>query len=274
MLILVSFLIKHPFLILLCMLLGSFLWVFADSIYHFSISPKNYNSPIVFKESGFFDKVFVQLPRQIGLDRSRFDRNNFQNYGIICFTGVQGSGKTISMMHFASKLKAMYPKCKVLSNTDCIFADDNLDNWQKLLKYKNGLYGVVCLYDEISLHFHSRNYKNADPQFLRLICQNRKERRCILCSAQYLSMVDKQIRLQITEERKCFTFFGCLTFVLRFQPVFESESGALKKNKFKGFYFFVQSDFLRECYDTYKVIDTLGKIGFQDRKDLLDYEYK
>ena len=44
--------------------------------------------------------------------------------------------------------------------------------------------------------------------------------------------------------------------------MFDSE-GALIKTKFLGIYYFVHDDELRNCYDTYAVVDYLSKSGFK-----------
>lgn len=254
-------------LFILMILICSLLWLYCDSFYHYFITPKQLQEPIVFRPYGFLHKFFIDLPKQIGIDRANFDRNSFSASGLIIFTGKQGFGKTISMVEYASKLKATFPESKVISNTDLIFQNAKIDSWQPLTSYNNGKYGVIACLDEISIWFSNRNFKNFPPEMLQVITQNRKNRRVILGTAQNLSMVDKSIRLQCTEQRKCMTFFGCLTVVFRSIPEFDCE-GNLVKSKFKSMYWFVQSDFLRSCYDTYSVIDTLNKVGFKERIDI------
>lgn len=254
------------FLIVLLVCLS--IWIIADTFYYFSITPKGYYNPIKFKEYGVFHKIFVDFPRQFGKDLARKDSNIFDSQGLIVFEGRQGSGKTISMIHYSNLLKARFPECKVLSNTDCIFADGKLNNWQDLLDLDNGIFGVVAQIDECQLWANNRNWKSKDNPFnwdmVQEICFNRKHKRCILATTQNFSMLDKQIRLQTTEIRKCFTFLGCVTFVFRSSPLMDSEGNLLKKQP-KGFYWFVQSDFLRSCYDTNSTVKALRSIGFAER---------
>ena len=107
-----------------------------------------------------------------------------------------------------------------------------------------------------------RNKDNAfDTRMMQTITQNRKNKRVILGTCQNFSMVDKQIRLQTTEIRKCYTFLGCLTLVFCSVPDMDSEGNLLKK-RFKRIYWFVQDDVLRATYDTYACISALGRIGF------------
>lgn len=243
------------------------LWFIADCIYYFFITPKSKTEPIIFRKSGFITRLFFDLPRQIGKDLARRDTNAFNGSGCIIFTGRQGAGKTISMVEYAYTLKAMFPDAILLTNFDCIGSDLHFDGWRTLIDTKNDKFGVICCIDEISLQFHARDFKHFDTSLIQCITQNRKNRRVILGTAQNLSMVDKQIRLQVTEQRKAFTFFNCLTFVVRSTPQYDCE-GNLVKSRFRGVYWFVQSDFLRECYDTYSAVERMSKNGFLMENEL------
>ena len=257
--------IKLLGLFILMLFVSCFLWFFLDSTYWFIISPKGYYEKLVYKECSVFYKLFVLLPRQVGIDKASRDVNFFDAHGLIVFEGRQGAGKTISMVHYANLLKARFPECKVLSNTKLIFQDMSLENWQPLVTFNNGIYGIVACIDECQLWANNRNWKNKDNAFnwdmIQEICQNRKHKRCILATTQNFSQLDKQIRLQTTELRKTMTLFGCLTCVFCFVPDMDSE-GNLQHKRFKRFYWFVQTDFLRSCYDTYATIEYLGNIGF------------
>lgn len=60
-------------------------------------------------------------------------------------------------------------------------------------------------------------------------------------------------------------FFGRLTFVIRKEPIVDNE-GEVLKMRFKGFYAFVQTDELRNSYDTFATIKNLSDSGFYERK--------
>lgn len=64
--------------------------------------------------------------------------------------------------------------------------------------------------------------------------------------------------------RRCTTFFGALTIVRRVEPILNSD-GNVKEWKHRGMYFFVHDKELRNCYDTYEVVESLSKSGFQPR---------
>lgn len=62
------------------------------------------------------------------------------------------------------------------------------------------------------------------------------------------------------------SFGGVFTVVIRKTPVIDSE-GEVKEEKFKGIYCWVHDKKTREAYDTYKMIDVLGKVGFKDESE-------
>lgn len=222
------------------------------------------------KKKRFFYDLFLKLPYQVGKDRARVLPDDFPYKGIVVFTGMQGSGKSIAMVHFARLMKEQYPEAKVLSNTALNFEDQAIYDFQPIVDTKNGRKGVIICLDELQNWFNSKGStdgygsKDFPPEMLSVITQNRKNRRIILSTTQNFYMLAKDIRCQTScgEIRSCITLFGALTIVIRRRPVFDSE-GALLKTKFLGLYYFVHDDELRNCYDTYAVVDYLSKSGFK-----------
>lgn len=217
-----------------------------------------------FKKPNKIKMLFWDFPKQLGIDISNRDPNFFKPQGIIIFTGEQGSGKTMSMIKCATDLKEQYPKAKVISNTDFKLQDKAMESWKDLTSYNNGSNGVIVIWDEIQNAMNSRSYKNFPMEMVGVVTQNRKNKRIILCTAQSLHMVDKTIRVQMSQERHCMNLFGVLNVVFKYKYQFDSDGEPIKKT-FKGLYFYCQNDKLRNSYDTYKVIDVLTKSGFNER---------
>lgn len=216
------------------------------------------------KEHGFFRKLFIDLPHRISQDRFSRDPEFFKYQGLIIYEGRQGNGKTIAMMYDARRMIKEYPKAKCLCNIDYKFQDETLDDWTKLVDYKNGIYGIVAIMDELQNWFSSNQSKNFPPEMLQVITQNRKNRRVILGTSQNFYLLAKAIRSQATEVRRCATFFGAVTIVRKFEPVLDSE-GNVVEFKRRGWYWFVHDEELRNSYDTYHVVESLRKSGFQER---------
>lgn len=216
------------------------------------------------KKIGFFKRLLYMAPRQYAKDYFDRDPEQFKYQGCIIFTGRQGMGKTIAMIEQTMKYQEEYPKLKVLSNCAYIHADDELTDWRQLLEYKNGIQGVCVQMDELQNWFSSNQSKNFPPAMLEVICQNRKNRRIILGTSQVFNRLAKPLREQATEVRQCITLCGCITIVRRVIPVLDSE-GNVEKWKHRGFYFFVHTSEIREAYDTYRIVESLAKSGFQDK---------
>lgn len=216
------------------------------------------------KRPGFFKRVLWQAPRQYAKDYFARDPEYFRYQGCVIFTGRQGMGKTIAMVEQTMRIQEEYPKSKVISNCAYKFQDDELNHWEQLLEYKNGIQGVIVQMDEMQNWFSSNQSKNFPPEMLEVICQNRKNRRIIFGTSQVFNRLSKPLREQATEVRKCATLFGCLTIVHRVRPELDSE-GNVEKWKHIGFYFFVHTPEIREAYDTYRIVESLAKSGFQER---------
>ena len=226
--------------------------------------PKKGEHNIV-KRPPWYKNIFYYFPVRFILDWFNRDPEFFGHQGCIIFTGRQGNGKTIAMVEQCLNWQKEYPKAKVITNLAYEHQDAELDTWEKLIDYKNGIYGVICLMDEMQNWFSSNNSKNFPPEMLEVITQNRKNRRVIMGTAQSFNRLAKPIREQATEVRKCWTFFGCVTIVQRVIPELNS-SGEVIKWRHRGFYYFVHTDTIRDSYDTYKVIESLRTAGFQERK--------
>lgn len=210
-------------------------------------------------------QLFIQLPVQYFYDLIHRDPNIFKPQGIIIFEGPQGSGKTMSLMHYATQLKYLYPLAKILSNTAFTLSNLDLKHWKQLCNYSNGEHGVICIIDELQNWFSCKDSKNFPPEMLAVVTQNRKNRRIILGTAQNFYMLAKDIRTQCSEVRKTITLFGCFCVVVKLKPVFNS-AGDVEKYKYRGFYTYVQTKELRDSYDTYSVIERLSESGFQNRE--------
>ena len=150
-----------------------------------------------------------------------------------------------------------------MSNTKFKYQNEQLNHWKQLINYKNAHKGVIVIMDELQNWFGSNQSRNFPPEMLGVITQNRKNRRIILGTSQNFYLLAKAIRSQCTEIRECTTLAGVMTIVIKREPILK-EDGDVKELKFRGMYFFVHSPRLRNSYDTYAVVDALGKSGFQE----------
>ena len=233
-----------------------FLWIFLDSIYqykhiyHYRVDYSNV------KTEKFLYKIVFRLPLLIAQRIEDKRSDEFKEHGLIIFTGKQGSGKTMAMTYEINKLCLKYPDLKIYTNYGLLCQDGKLDSYLPLIHYDNGFQGLVFALDEIQATFSSRKWQDFPPDMIGCISQNRKAHRVIYGTSQSIANVDVQIRRQCRLFCKCWTFFGFLTCVARFEPDFNFE-GNLEKSKFRGFYFFLQEPVLRYQYDTFELIKSL-----------------
>lgn len=217
-------------------------------------------------KTNFFKKIFYEFPRMKALDILNRDPDSFTYKGIIIFEGEQGDGKSISMIEFALRMIREFPLVKTIANLRFDYADEQLKDWKQLITFKNGVYGVIAIMDELQNWFSCKDSKDFPPEMLSVVTQNRKNKRIILGTAQSFYMLSKDIRTQCTEVRRCKTLFGCITIVIRKKPICNS-AGDVEKWRFLGWYWYVHTPELRECYNTYEVIERFAARGFTPKNE-------
>ena len=199
-------------------------------------------------------------------------RGVFREYGFTFFVGRQGAGKTISMVRYLEVMKERYPECLVVANFQYYRADRIMTDWRDLLTIRNGTKGVIFAIDEIHSEYDSSKWADIPEDLLSEISQQRKQRVKIIASAQFFGRVAKPLREQAVSVVACKTLFGRLTFnreydALEYISVIDNPLAAGQKIKPLRKSSFVQSDFLRQCYDTYAKVERMQKMRFIRRSE-------
>lgn len=199
-------------------------------------------------------------------------RGEFREYGFTFFVGRQGAGKTISMVRYLEVMKERYPECLVVANFQYYRADRIMTDWRDLLTIRNGTKGVIFAIDEIHSEYDSSKWADIPEDLLSEISQQRKQRVKIIASAQFFGRVAKPLREQAVSVVACKTLFGRLTFnreydALEYISVIDNPLAAGQKIKPLRKSSFVQSDFLRQCYDTYAKVERMQKMKFIRRSE-------
>lgn len=203
---------------------------------------------LIFRREYFTIWIFRLLER-ITLDRIK--EKNESCFGFTLFCGRQGGGKTYSAVEYSVNLAKKY-KGLLLSNTPLNAPDDvnymflkSIDDLQYLPHFPC----YVVLLDEIQTLFDS---SNTDKDFYTLFCQLRKRQIKIVGTTQVFDRVSLKLREQIFDLYYCRTFFGCLTRINKFLPVFNS-GGKLAINKplKLSTKYLIQTDYIRNMYNTY-----------------------
>ena len=199
-------------------------------------------------------------------------RGEFREYGFTFFVGRQGAGKTISMVRYLEVMKERYPDCIVVANFQYYRADRIMTDWRDLLTIRNGTKGVIFAIDEIHSEYDSSKWADIPEDLLSEISQQRKQRVKFIASAQFFGRVAKPLREQAVSVVACRTLFGRLTLnreydALEYISVIDNPLMAAEKIKPLRKSSFVQSDFLRQCYDTYAKVERMQKMKFIRRSE-------
>ncbi len=223
----------------------------------------------IFKTSSYYRKFYKENPTY------------FRPDGLICFIGSQGSGKTLSAVNYVYNLLYMYPKSIIVTNlklTDYEIDNERVFEFKEsndILKYKNGIDGVIFLIDEIHLYFGSqKGNNNLDPAVLQEICQQRKQRVHIVATTQYFGQLNIALRRHFDSLIYCKSFLrGYLqinSLINKSSLETDDSSGQVLNAKIiKKFYFFRSPEMFKR-YDTLAVIDNKQlKVGV--RKEDLNY---
>lgn len=195
-------------------------------------------------------------------------------YGIYGYFGLPGRGKTMCMCHRLRELRKKYGD-KIYIMTNFAYRDEDFafHSWkQLLLDYDRPL---VVAWDEVQNEFNSRDFKSFPIALLTKLTQVRKGNGIqILYTAQRWHFVDKNFRSLSFGCWDCGTILGRYTFARMYDPLdYEqkcNDTNVDRKNKVKcwGTVQFVQTDALRESYDSYKMLQTAKSKEYLSRDEL------
>lgn len=195
-------------------------------------------------------------------------------YGIYGYFGLPGKGKTMAMCNELKRLRKVYGN-RIYIMTNFCYKDQDFafTHWKDLLKdYDKPL---VCAWDEVQNEFASRDFKNFPIALLTLLTQVRKKNGIqILYTSQRWHFVDKNFRSLSFGCYECNTIFGCYTITKLYDPVdydllcSNSDYDKRRKIRARRVDSFLQSDELRNCYDSYKMLESAKAREYMDREEV------
>lgn len=197
-------------------------------------------------------------------------------FGIWCFVGLPGAGKTMSLVNYLDEQRRKYGESiKIITNFYYAGEDAHLENWEMLLtEYDRP---VIFAWDELQNEFNSREYKKFPIQLVHELTQNRKGHgKQVVYTTQTFSAVDKNFRSLTTKVVDCRTYFGRLTtckYYRREEYEARIESKALNvKRKIKPLKTeqYIQNDFLRSRYNSYQRLDYLKGLDYNGLTEAKD----
>lgn len=143
--------------------------------------------------------------RDVALENTlKFGKKDFPYSGIWNFSGSQGSGKTLLLMHCLRQMITEFPNALVVSNIS-IFGIPCLpyQGIEDFEKYNNGADGIIFVVDEIHILFNALESKNMPLSTMQVWAQNRKNHRVIFTTSQRFNRIAKGIREQVTWNYEC-----------------------------------------------------------------------
>ena len=187
--------------------------------------------------------------------------------GIICFCGEQGSGKTLSAMHYVFNIARKFPRVKICTNVGITWDLENdiipYVGPEQMLALDNGDYGIVFFLDEMHIEFNSLESKGMDSHIFELVSQQRKARKHIVGTSQVFGRLAKPFRKQFKLAVCCDNFAG-VVFRQRIYKAMNVASGEDITTRLcpraTKFYFPAPADF--QLYDTTQIIRRLRSDGF------------
>ncbi|HFJ9332341.1 TPA: hypothetical protein ACGW5B_005835 [Bacillus paranthracis] len=223
------------------------------------VSPSNYS---------IFKKLYLFMKSKFW-DAKHVKKDKFNEYGLTIFCGMQGYGKTISLVEKLEEIRHKYPDVIICTNFGYKHQDYALTDWLQILELRNDA-GIVFAIDEIQNEFDLYDSRNFNMRILRTVTQQRKQGIKMYGTSQVYTRVTKPLREQTFEVVECFTMFGRWTF----QKCFDADTYNLvvdnpeKKAKIKRKWRknFVQSNFIRSLFDSYAVVDEMAKLEREHRQ--------
>lgn len=192
----------------------------------------------------------------------------FDKWGIHLYVGMFGAGKTSTMVHDAYRLAKQYPYITILTNF-ALYDFPSGVSIQPLRTVDDILTApdnTLVLIDEIGTIFNSRDFlgKKGVPKILfQHICQCRKRHVMILGTTQRWNFLDKQLRdicATVTVSKMTFghpfsRMASC--WVYDAQQYDLAFTNPVYAPPVIGTYVYVQTDRLRNRYDTSELVDTI-----------------
>ena len=190
-------------------------------------------------------------------------------YGIWCFVGLPGAGKTMSLVKYLDDQRRRYGDgIYIITNFYYAGEDKHLDGWEIVIpEYDKP---VIFAWDELQNEFNSREYQKFPIWLVYELTQNRKGNgKQIVYTTQVFTSVDKNFRSLTKKVIDCRTYFGRLTKCRHYKREFYEARMATasidRKIKIKPVYKekFIQTDYLRNRYDSFQRLDYAKGLDYE-----------
>lgn len=219
-------------------------------------------------------EIIILLPYLLFKFFTDKKRKGIHLYGIYGYFGLPGKGKTMAMSKELQKLRKKYGK-NIYIMTNYYYKDQDFEftSWRDLLKdYDKPL---VVAWDEVQNEFNSRDFKDFPISLLTKLTQVRKNNGIqILYTSQRWHFVDKNFRSLSFGCYECNTILGNFTYTRLYDPVdydnlcSNSDYEKRRKIKPKISQSFIQTEIIRNCYDSYKMLESAKSKEYMTREEV------
>lgn len=201
-------------------------------------------------------------------------KSYFKLYGIWCFTGYYGQGKSLGEVNFAFQLRKNHPDLdiKIYSNFNVKGQDGKVTCWEDILTLPKN---TILLFDEIQSTFTSTKYKDFPIELLWKLTQCRKHGLAIFCTSPVYSRMSIQLREStdfVVESKNVMNLDRLFKYTFFRSDKYESyynSDGLLKPLRKREYIEFNHTMVARDI--DYSLYDTTEQI---DRWDIVDDDNK
>jgi len=189
-------------------------------------------------------------------------------FGISCYVGLPGEGKTLSLVEKLNQLKVKFPKAKIYTNFGYVGETGKIERWQDLVDLQNGENGVIFGLDEVHDIFDRKEWLSMPQSVLSLFSQNRKHAKQFICTAQSFADIVIDIRRRCHFIIECRNLANRWIFQRAFRPEdFKEKDGEYTPRRRAWRYSFIATNAIYNAYDTYAIIESVRKAGTTARAD-------
>lgn len=184
-------------------------------------------------------------------------------WGIYCFVGLPGQGKTLSMVAHILRAKKKDSSVLVATNFGYKYQDFAITDWRDIIYLAEHCSMIrrklIVAIDEIHITFDATDYKRFPAQLQALLSQNRHLGLQFLCSSQRYDRIPSKIRglcNYVIVSKNLFSVDRC--FINYYVQCMQYEDGFSGKSKDCDFIRqFIADNALRNSYDTKFMVSSM-----------------
>lgn len=185
--------------------------------------------------------------------------DEFPYQGLWLYTGAQGSGKTLLMMHHVRQILKEYPKAILVSNIS-IFGVPAIPftSVSQFDTLNNGVNGIIFVFDEVHTLWATMESRQMSPTFLTYWSQNRKNRRVIVGTSQRFNRIAKPLREQCMYHFSCGNHVGPFYCFRTLDGALYDDDGKYQGDKLPRLEWYVPRVGVMRMYNTLEIIKRDG----------------